>query len=138
MTQKTSKTSVPDLHNLIQSEITGLGLKADHDLFKAIEGYAKFHKLKGKKAETVKVYLAAGAIHIAKPIKGNYSFEVKQSMLVTARDVKAAALGIHIPLYLNDPCRKAAVRIESMEKARPKGTLGMLTPGLSKHLDLLK
>jgi hypothetical protein len=138
MTNKTSKTVVPFLHKLIKTEIAGSGLKVGSGFLKAIEGYAKYHKLKGKKAETVKAYLAAGAIHIAKPKKGIFSFGVKQSMLVTPRDVKATVLGIHIPAYLDDPCRKAAVRIESMEKARRKGTMGMLTPGLSKHLDTLK
>lgn len=129
---------MPNLHKLIKTEMAGFGLKAGIGLFKAIDGYAQYHKLKGKKAEKVKAYLAAGAIHIAKPIKGNFSFGVKHSMLVTPRDVKAAALGIHIPEHINDKCRMAAVRIESMEKERRKGTLGMLTAGLSKHLDALK
>jgi hypothetical protein len=134
---KKTKSSSAQLHKLIKAEIVGSGLKVGSGLFKALDGYAKYHKLKGDKAKMAKVYLAAGAIRIAKPKKGTFSFKTSKSM-ITPDFLKAMVGGIHIPKYLNDPCIKAAEEFSSIEKRRRKGTTGMLTPGLSKYLDKLK
>lgn len=137
MQQKQIRRCEPALRQLIKVEIAGSGLKASDGFSKALDGYASHYRLKGKKAEIVKAYLAKTAISIAKHDKGIFSSGIK-AKLVQPDDVKAAVFFYHLPEFPDDDCSGASRQIMHLEQARPKGTMGQLTPAMSKYLDKLK
>jgi hypothetical protein len=135
-----SKTSMPDLHNIIVAEIASSGLRASSDFFGGLEGYTKHHKIKGKQAETAKVYLTTAAINIARDYKK--AVFGKKCNVLTQSDVLAAVCQWHPPP--DDPtkekptCKTASDVIQRVERARLKGTMGMLSLPMSRYLDEYK
>lgn len=123
-----------DLHKLIKAEIARSGLKVGGGFHRALEGYTKYYKIKGKKAARTKAYLAKAAINIAMNDKGIFTGGVI-SQFLSPRHLQAAAHLFHVPPQLNSQCKKAVPQIMRMEDARRAGSIGQLTPGLSKFLD---
>jgi hypothetical protein len=136
--RKNSKSSVPRLHRIIKAEIAGSGLKSGSGFQRALEGYAKYYKITGKEAEMVTAYLATTAINIARPQRGTFSFGSEPRLLDWSHVMAAVYHWKPPPNEMTQPCKEAAIQIQQMERARSKGTLGMLTPALSKHLDTFK
>jgi hypothetical protein len=126
-----------DLNNLITAEIIGSGLKIGSGFHQALANYARVYKVKGKQAARVKAYLAKAAINIAKNDTGIFSGGVKPKF-VYPHHLQAGAYLFHLPRFLNDRCSSAIPQIEHLEKTRPKGAIGQLSPILIKYLDELK
>jgi hypothetical protein len=134
---KKSESSTPGFNKLIEAEISRSGLKVGGGFHQALEAYTKYYKIKGKKAVRTKTYLAKAAINIAKNDKGIFTGGVISKILCPCH-LQAAAFKLHPLGSLNDPCIRAVPQIERMEGARPKGSVGQLSPRFSKYLDELK
>jgi hypothetical protein len=120
------------VYESINTAIIKSGLKPDPGFYKALKNYSKAYKLKGKKAETVNIYLAKTAINIAKTTVKVFS---EKKGFVKSSDLKAAVYFYHLPTGVDDTCESASDTIMSLEKARPKGSVGKLTPDLIGLLD---
>jgi hypothetical protein len=125
------------IYRVIHTEIVKAGLKPDKLFYSGLERYTRHYKLKGRKADIVRAYLAKQAIHIAKTTEEIFPEEAEADT-VKISDLKGATFFYHLPAYPNDPCVRASSTILSIEEGRPKGEIGMLTPGLSNELDKIK